>query len=127
VHTRFLEAELPRLLEEAETYRASAPSLATDSAATEAAAASAQADDAALPDGWMAVRAPMPARLVLLGAREGDRVAAGTQVAVLEAMTMEHVLQAPVAVEPANARRRRQTCRSSTSSIRRDAGNARSR
>ncbi|HVL44719.1 MAG TPA: carboxyl transferase domain-containing protein, partial [Acidovorax sp.] len=42
-----------------------------------------------------AVLAPMPARLVQLSVAEGDVVAAGAELAVLEAMKMEHVLLAP--------------------------------
>ena len=52
----------------------------------------AQKDD---DDGLSIVRAPMAARLVQLDAVVGRRVAAGAQIAVLEAMKMEHVLQAP--------------------------------
>ena len=50
--------------------------------------------DESLAPGHFVVRAPMPARLVQLDALEGDWVAQGAQVAVLEAMKMEHVLHA---------------------------------
>jgi acetyl/propionyl-CoA carboxylase alpha subunit/acetyl-CoA carboxylase carboxyltransferase component len=47
--------------------------------------------------GHAAVRSPMAARLVELDAAEGDWVAAGAAVAVIEAMKMEHVVHAPSA------------------------------
>jgi 3-methylcrotonyl-CoA carboxylase alpha subunit len=43
------------------------------------------------------VVAPMPGRIVLLEVSEGDSVAAGARIAVLEAMKMEQALTAPVA------------------------------
>src|SRR6185437_1280444 len=42
-----------------------------------------------------AVKAPMPGRLAALAVAEGQQVAAGERVAVLEAMKMEHALSAP--------------------------------
>ena len=86
VHTRWLESVLPELLDASEKIAASAyPS-----------SASGQKDSnpsAPVPEG--AVLAPMPARLVQLSVAEGDVVAAGAELAVLEAMKMEHVLLAP--------------------------------
>ncbi len=41
------------------------------------------------------VRSPMPGRLAKLFVRQGDRVARGDRVAIIEAMKMEHVLHAP--------------------------------
>lgn len=86
VHTRWLEAVLPELL------------IATKNIAIKADSTSAtgQKDPhiaSDTPDG--AVQAPMPARLVQLSVAEGDVVAAGAELAVLEAMKMEHVLLAP--------------------------------
>ena len=86
VHTRWLESVLPELLEASKNIAASAyPS-----------GASGQKDSnfsMSAPEG--AVLAPMPARLVQLSVAEGDVVAAGAELAVLEAMKMEHVLLAP--------------------------------
>lgn len=86
VHTRWLETVLPALLNASEKIAASAyPS-----------SASGQKDSnfsMSAPEG--AVLAPMPARLVQLSVAEGDVVAAGAELAVLEAMKMEHVLLAP--------------------------------
>ena len=86
VHTRWLESVLPELLAATKyiankAYSTSAigqkdPQIASDA-----------------PEG--AVLAPMPARLVQLSVAEGDVVAAGAELAVLEAMKMEHVLLAP--------------------------------
>jgi acetyl/propionyl-CoA carboxylase alpha subunit/acetyl-CoA carboxylase carboxyltransferase component len=65
------------------------------SAPTAAAAAPvARAPEAAGPEGTIAVRAPMQGTIVSLEVREGDRVHRGQQVAVMEAMKMEHVITA---------------------------------
>ncbi|CAN7480849.1 carboxyl transferase domain-containing protein [Acidovorax delafieldii] len=86
VHTRWLESVLPELL------------IATKYIAIKADSTSAigQKDlriASEAPEG--AVLAPMPARLVQMSVAEGDVVAAGAELAVLEAMKMEHVLLAP--------------------------------
>ncbi|GAB2790776.1 carboxyl transferase domain-containing protein [Streptomyces daliensis] len=49
------------------------------------------------PDGTHAALAPMSGTVVSLDAAPGDTVRAGQQLAVLEAMKMEHVVRAPVA------------------------------
>lgn len=82
VHTRWLESVLPALLNAAGPL-VDGP-LPAGQEATEPEPA---------PEG--AVLAPMPARLVQLAVAEGDMVAAGAELAVLEAMKMEHVLLAP--------------------------------
>ena len=86
VHTRWLESVLPELLIAikniaAKAYSTSATWQKDPQIVSEA------------PEG--AVLAPMPARLVQLSVAEGDVVAAGAELAVLEAMKMEHVLLAP--------------------------------
>ena len=48
------------------------------------------------PEGTIAVRAPMQGTIVSLEVKEGDRVHRGKQVAVMEAMKMEHVINAGV-------------------------------
>ncbi|WP_339832850.1 carboxyl transferase domain-containing protein [uncultured Parvibaculum sp.] len=63
-------------------------------AVTAAAPAAAKAVDA--PAGTEAVAAPMQGRVVSIDVAEGALVAEGQQLAVLEAMKMEHVLTAPV-------------------------------
>mgnify|MGYP002037324241 FL=1 len=86
VHTRWLESVLPELL--AATKEIAAKAYVTS--------ATGQKDlqiASDVPEG--AVLAPMPARLVQLSVAEGDVVAAGAELAVLEAMKMEHVLLAP--------------------------------
>lgn len=86
VHTRWLESALTDLLSAIKNIASGAyPS-----------SASGQKDpnfSMAASEG--AVLAPMPARLVLLSVAEGDVVVAGAELAVLEAMKMEHVLVAP--------------------------------
>ena len=53
-----------------------------------AAATAAGAVEAALPEGQLALRAPMAGRLVQFNAAEGDTLAAGAEALVLEAMKM---------------------------------------
>lgn len=45
------------------------------------------------------LRAPMPGKVLVMKVRVGDRVQQGQAVAVIEAMKMEHTLQAPLAGE----------------------------
>src|SRR3989338_6917707 len=86
VHTRWLESVLPELLDASKNIAASAyPSSASSQKYSNFSMSA--------PEG--AVLAPMPARLVQLSVAEGDVVAAGAELAVLEAMKMEHVLLAP--------------------------------
>ena len=91
LHTRWLEAVLPELLEVAikkiSTDPDPVPACADKSPETQSVNA------AEAPAG--AVLAPMPARLVELSVRVGDTVAPGAELAVLEAMKMQHVLTAP--------------------------------
>ncbi|MGE3916419.1 MAG: carboxyl transferase domain-containing protein, partial [Hyphomicrobiaceae bacterium] len=49
------------------------------------------------PDGMLAVRAPLQGTVLSLAVEEGTAVAKGAQLAVMEAMKMEHVVTAPVA------------------------------
>ena len=86
VHTRWLESVLPELLD---TMKSVAASACTVSASSK----NDQNPSAPIPEG--ALLAPMPARLVQLSVAEGDEVAAGAELAVLEAMKMEHVVLAP--------------------------------
>jgi acetyl/propionyl-CoA carboxylase alpha subunit len=88
VHTRFVEMHLGELLAQASVRAApveAGPLPATDPGRAQA----------PLAEGMLAVRAPMPARLVQLDAQPGQFIPAGAAVAVLEAMKMEHVLHAP--------------------------------
>ncbi|QDL39277.1 acetyl-CoA carboxylase family protein [Rhodoferax sediminis] len=95
VHTRFVEAHLPALLAAAQAidHEGATKDRATGSDRVRATASfgveSGQDDD-----GLSAVRAPMPAKLVQLDVAVGDVVPAGGQIAVLEAMKMEHLLLA---------------------------------
>lgn len=86
VHTRWLETVLPELL-------AATKNIAIKADSTSATGQKDPHIASDTPDG--AVLAPMPARLVQLSVAEGDVVAAGAELAVLEAMKMEHVLLAP--------------------------------
>lgn len=86
VHTRWLESVLPELL-------AATKDIAKKAYSTSATEQNVPQIASDAPGG--AVLAPMPARLVQLSVAEGDVVAAGAELAVLEAMKMEHVLLAP--------------------------------
>ncbi|ODS60801.1 MAG: carbamoyl-phosphate synthase large subunit [Acidovorax sp. SCN 65-108] len=86
VHTRWLESVLPELLIAAKYIAIKADSTSAIGQKDLRIASEA-------PEG--AVLAPMPARLVQMSVAEGDVVAAGAELAVLEAMKMEHVLLAP--------------------------------
>ncbi len=88
VHTRWLESALPELLDVAEAVTARADGAG---AAGQLHSSAAPAPEA--PEG--AVLAPMPARLVQVSVQVGDAVPAGAELAVLEAMKMQHVLAAP--------------------------------
>jgi acetyl/propionyl-CoA carboxylase alpha subunit/acetyl-CoA carboxylase carboxyltransferase component len=87
VHTRWLEAVLPALVNAAREHADP-----TDEGTRMPAGAAPEAHPAA-PE--HAVLAPMPARVVQLSVSEGDVVAAGAELGVLESMKMEHLLQAP--------------------------------
>jgi len=101
VHTRFLEGELPALLVEAEALgtawiagRARNDSHTVIPAPDQVRGFSTRDPGLQVSDGLTAINAPMAARLVQLDADVGEIVAAGAQIAVLEAMKMEHVLHA---------------------------------
>lgn len=89
LHTRWLEAALPALVDGARLYgdRADERECVADAAQ--------QAARPAAPE--HAVLAPMPARVVQLSVAEGDVVAAHAELGVLESMKMEHLLSAPYA------------------------------
>jgi len=89
VHTRFVEAHLGDLLAAAASLEKHAKKIAP----VDAQAAAIENDDA---DG-LAIKAPMPAKLVQFEVAVGDVLPAGAQLGVLEAMKMEHLLHAPVA------------------------------
>ena len=88
VHTRWLESVLSELLDATKNIANGARPEGGSGQNSIATAAPGLA-----PPG--AVLAPMPARLVQVSVAEGDVVAAGAELAVLEAMKMEHVLLAP--------------------------------
>ncbi|MFT3813355.1 MAG: carboxyl transferase domain-containing protein [Acidovorax sp.] len=86
MHTRWLEAVLPELLDASKLIAASAHPVS----------AGGQKDHKPSQDTpENAVVAPMPSRLVQLSVAEGAEVPAGAELAVLEAMKMQHVLSAP--------------------------------
>jgi acetyl/propionyl-CoA carboxylase alpha subunit/acetyl-CoA carboxylase carboxyltransferase component len=116
VHTRWLEEAWPALRERmaaapAERTRpapgsAGPTDLAGNTGDGGSSARKAAPDDDRLPDGLIALRAPMPGRLVAFSpATETDApLPAGTEVLVLEAMKMQHGVALP---EPARIVARR--------------------
>ena len=84
--TRFVEDNLPSLLEAAAEFAPIASALS--------ARATAAQDHAPVPPGTIAVDAPMLAKVVSIEVEVGDTVVEGTPVAVLEAMKMEHLVGA---------------------------------
>ena len=91
VHTRWLESVLPELVDASEKIAARALQTSTDGRSHAENPRIAPMTDA--PPG--AVLAAMPARLVALSVQVGDSVPAGAELAVLEAMKMQHALNAP--------------------------------
>lgn len=91
VHTRWLEEVLPQLLAQAGGQAAARAFVRSVGQS----AGSVQRAPGMAPAAAGAVLAPMPSRLVQFSVAVGDEVAAGAELAVLEAMKMEHVLQAP--------------------------------
>ena len=90
VHTRFVEEQLGDLLNAAKAFEPMPSAAAPASGVGESAPAWRE-------DATPAVRAPLAAKLVQLDVAVGDVVPAGTQLGVLEAMKMEHLLHAPSA------------------------------
>ena len=91
VHTRFVEQHLVDLV-------ASAGVFATVSIANHAQPSNENLRSESKPNDLRpAVRAPMPAKLVQLDVSVGSVVAPGQQIAVLEAMKMEHLVTAQTA------------------------------
>ena len=98
--TDLVDRELPALLERAAAL-APAMSLAPGAGPEASAAPAAEPGLAAsglagatLPDGLVAVRAPMPGTVVRAAATAGEPVGPGTPLVLLEAMKMEHVVAA---------------------------------
>ncbi|MEO0551185.1 MAG: carboxyl transferase domain-containing protein [Pseudomonadota bacterium] len=89
VHTRYID-EHAAALSRAAAGAAADPLavLNSDSAQTSSAAQS------ALPAGIVAVNAPMQGTVVSLSISPGDAIAAGTTIAIMEAMKMEHEIRA---------------------------------
>ena len=90
VTTRYVEEHAAALVVAAAGFAPQAPRPRADDAAPSRGAAPADA-----PPGTVAVPAPMLATVVTIDVAEGDRVRPGQQLAVLEAMKMEHLVTAP--------------------------------
>jgi acetyl-CoA carboxylase carboxyltransferase component/biotin carboxyl carrier protein len=94
IHTRWLEAQWPALQGELATHTDAAPLTSLTSLTALAAATAA---DAVLPEGQIALRAPMAGKLVQFNAVVGDTLAGGCEALVLEAMKMQHGITLPAA------------------------------
>ncbi|HOB66300.1 carboxyl transferase domain-containing protein [Ottowia sp.] len=91
VHTRWLESVLPELIDASEKIAVRAVPESAGGLVDVERVHAVPATEA--PEG--AVLVPMPARLVQLSVAVGDTVPRGAELAVLEAMKMQHVLTAP--------------------------------
>ena len=89
VYTRFIEDNIAELRVASEEYQTGI----FEGLVKEALLISQETGQAA-PEGTIPVRAPMQGRVVSLEVADGDAVAAGQRVAVLDAMKMEHVITA---------------------------------
>jgi acetyl/propionyl-CoA carboxylase alpha subunit len=87
VHTRFVEEKIALLLSEDDGHR----QLYFDRPAGTAAPVRI---DAAAPEGTIAIAAPMQGTVVAIDIDAGAMVRAGQQIAVLDAMKMEHIVKA---------------------------------
>ena len=119
VHTRFVEEHAPALVEAAEALQDAGETVPAPAANDAGARAGARVDssdplavlalgktagatpgtraDVTSPDGTVAVDAPMQGTVLAFDVTVGDRVRAGQQLLVMEAMKMEHVITAPTA------------------------------
>ena len=103
VHTRWLEEQWPMLQSQLAAHTDSAPATSGTMTANTSAntpvntPTNAPASEPALPDGQIALRAPMAGKLVQFNAAVGDMLAAGCEALVLEAMKMQHGISLPSA------------------------------
>jgi acetyl/propionyl-CoA carboxylase alpha subunit len=91
VHTRFVEERIADLLAAAEPHRKLYADVPEGTRAAREATADARPE---APDDTVAVPAPMQGSVVSIDVHEGDMVRTGQQVAVIEAMKMEHIVKA---------------------------------
>jgi len=92
VHTRFIEAHMGELAGEPEAH----PKLYFDAAAR-GAGPSSQAREPEGPAGTAPLRAPLQGTVIGLQAQVGDSVRKGQALMIMEAMKMEHVVEAQTA------------------------------
>jgi acetyl/propionyl-CoA carboxylase alpha subunit/acetyl-CoA carboxylase carboxyltransferase component len=98
VHTRYLETALPALVERAQAIAAQdAQSTLAPVTAAGAPAKAAVSTESLDDDSLIAVRAPTNGTLIELHAADGDLIAAGQVVAVIESMKMQHEVIAQAA------------------------------
>lgn len=90
VNTRFVESHIAELTASAATAH---PNLFFKGATDQAQAAAAGPRHAA-PAGTTAIAAPLQGTVVAIAIKDGDKVRSGQQIAVLEAMKMEHLVAA---------------------------------
>ncbi|WP_151637600.1 carboxyl transferase domain-containing protein [Noviherbaspirillum aerium] len=92
VDTRFVEANMRQLLSAGNAHRALYVTTRTTAGRSGAAGRTHGESDA--PPGTVAAAAPMQGSVVGIDVAEGAQVHAGQQIAVLEAMKMEHIVKA---------------------------------
>ncbi len=89
IHTRWLEAAWPQLQGELAAHTDVVPHAAAAATLVNHPA------EASIPEGQIALRAPMAGKLVQFNAQPGQTLAAGSEALVLEAMKMQHGISAP--------------------------------
>jgi len=92
VHTRFVEEHIAALIDEEDGAHRRLYADAQDGASSAVTHVSAEA-----PEDTLAIAAPMQGSVVSIDVKEGDVVRTGQQVAVIEAMKMEHIVHAGTA------------------------------
>ena len=95
LHTRWFEAHGAELMRQAADLADAAVSASAP--LTSAEPEPARLDNSAAPDGLLALTAPMTGRLLRFTASEGQHLAAGADIVLLEAMKMQHGLSWPSA------------------------------
>lgn len=91
ITTRFIEQNAAELAQAAEVFTMTTPQKG------DTGEGSSPISEMAIPDGSEPVRAPMQATIVSVSVSEGDIVAQGQQLAIIEAMKMENVISAACA------------------------------
>src|SRR5580704_7820630 len=95
VHTRFIDEHAKKLIAAAAKLQSGLYFQAVAQATTGARQAGARVDAVDAPEGSVAVPAPMQGTIVSIAVKEGDAVAAGQPLLIMDAMKMQHEIRSP--------------------------------